>query len=513
MCGIVGMFSSTTNGLGEARLGRFMYEAMVTGWLRGEESTGMFSAHKETGNVFYHKSVLRGAEFMDTPAPRRMLDNRSDSSLIVGHHRWCTKGTVTYDNAHPFQYGHITLVHNGSLQNDFYFPHTDTGIPFVDSAKLAYNLSKTDNVTEFLSKVRGAYALVWWDQTLKAMRIVRNDDRPLHFAWGKGYTKFFFSSEPRHLFWMLDRNAIEIEEKQAGIAFEPLNLHTFKVEEGKITVSHEVYKESDEPYRSAHYYKARPTQSWTESNRDILDDEYRPTNLPMLPQPQADRGTGSSAVVRRSSSSIFPIFEENKVPILTKGRQNKLNALLAPFGTEFGRIHMASPQLFEHSAHGAPGVHGIGYFSNVGSENLDFIVPSISSAQFGALEDNGKFCHLRVIGLSKSKKHKKEQPFLISQVAWAPTLIHWENTLSKQIVQASMPRPEDLILGPQNIMIMETEYIRLTKDGCAVCSDPITIQEAPDLHWVKDQRPVCQTCYHSSDFWATEYNISRSNLL
>src|SRR5690606_31129943 len=126
------------------------------------------------------------------------------------------------------------LVHNGTVGNHLEFPHQSSDVPAVDSARIAYNLSKMPgSEIEFLSKITGSYALVWWDSVINQLRIARNAERPLNYAWSDDRKYFFFASERLHLLWLLDRCDIKLEQREDEDkiprtiwAFPTLTLHS-----------------------------------------------------------------------------------------------------------------------------------------------------------------------------------------------------------------------------------------------------------------------------------------------
>ena len=119
----------------------------------------------------------------------------------MGHIRAATAGSVNIDNAHPFKFGAVTLVHNGTLyKQGASIPTYDQSLD-VDSMQIALALSKypVDKAAEVLSHIDGAFALVWYDERDKSVNMVRNSDRPLHFAFNTNKTIMWFMSDGGHL--------------------------------------------------------------------------------------------------------------------------------------------------------------------------------------------------------------------------------------------------------------------------------------------------------------------------
>lgn len=155
MCGIIG-YSGTL----EAE------QVLVNGLeqleYRGYDSAGIaqmtrtsVEITKTTGNV----SVLK----------RKLEKKTAISSYCgIGHTRWATHGGVTEENAHPHQFGKVTLIHNGIIENykkireDFgknvnFHSQTDTEIAAM-LLNSFYDGNPEEAIWKTIAKVEGSYA-------------------------------------------------------------------------------------------------------------------------------------------------------------------------------------------------------------------------------------------------------------------------------------------------------------------------------------------------------------------
>lgn len=215
MCGIVGFITSEpVRGSHDRR--KFIEQALIAGTVRGDDSTGVFSTlHKQPENetADWLKMARDGYGFIATKEFQDRFGLMSDYGKfrsVIGHGRSATVGTVTQANAHPFQEGPITLVHNGTLTSTFHMGKSmhdlkDEGVQ-VDSHVIAHNLATTTDAASVIAKLDGAYALVWHDARDDSINIVRNERRPLHLMFATCEDTVLIASEAEMLYWLAKRN-------------------------------------------------------------------------------------------------------------------------------------------------------------------------------------------------------------------------------------------------------------------------------------------------------------------
>jgi hypothetical protein len=230
MCGLVAVINRNTFGFSPQQI-EFFKHLLFVDTLRGDDSTGMFCV-SNVGNVEIAKSVEDAPQFLKHEESGKLL-NRSlnDGWALVGHNRKATRGNITDENAHPFWVDDkLVLVHNGTMFED-HKKHADVE---VDSHAIAHILAEEQDVDKALHSFHAAYALIWYDIQNKALKIARNDQRPL---WGmKMYSSYIIASERVFLDLLLTRAALKPESEPAE--FLPNVLHTFQLQDNRNTLHH-----------------------------------------------------------------------------------------------------------------------------------------------------------------------------------------------------------------------------------------------------------------------------------
>lgn len=182
----------------------------IADYFRGPHSVGIASCRKGYYPLV-HKSLDLPAHFFD----RRLVDNALNTSVdvLIGHNRHATLGGVTYNNAHPFTHGEITMVHNGTLTNKAELErkyNEDQGDFDTDSELVCYMLSKYP-VKQVLKALEGAFTLIWYDGKDEKLNVVRNDERPFNYVITS--TNIYGASEGEMLDWILKRNKVYLSSK------------------------------------------------------------------------------------------------------------------------------------------------------------------------------------------------------------------------------------------------------------------------------------------------------------
>ena len=202
MCGIVGMAGDIG-----ANMRKMFGQMLIVDQLRGQHSTGVLSVVNHNDKLKITK-VLGGPENLDDS--KSYNDQMTDyNKVMIGHNRWATSGKIIARNAHPFEFDTLAGVHNGSLRQYSKLPgHSD----FPVDSEVLYHSIDAIGLQPTLDKITGAYTLVWWDKVEKAVKILRNSERPLYLAHTRDGKTIMWASEPWMISGIAERNGIFLSE-------------------------------------------------------------------------------------------------------------------------------------------------------------------------------------------------------------------------------------------------------------------------------------------------------------
>ncbi len=224
MCGLVGVMSS--NMLMKHK--NVLADLLYLDTFRGRDSTGV-AALRSNADTSVLKATVPGYEFTEGP---KLFDHlKLHDFLWIGHNRFGTVGKNCKTNAHPFMIDDedggclIVGAHNGTLKNKHVL--TDHAKFGTDSEAL-YNEIALNGIEKAIPLVEGAWALTYYDHIEEEFRVLRNEERPLFYAWEEDKKTLFWASEV----WMLriaaSRHGIKFFEDKI-YDFEPDRLYAFPV--------------------------------------------------------------------------------------------------------------------------------------------------------------------------------------------------------------------------------------------------------------------------------------------
>lgn len=209
MCGIVGGVNYESTAITQTGL-NIILQMLHADAVRGMHGTGLYAVDKEGSNMRIRvggppyelvgsKEFEKYTKFVQQKFVR----------FMVGHNRFATRGSHTTEHAHPFRDGHITMVHNGTLDSFGHLP--DAKDYQVDSEAICHAFA-VDGVEKTIKTLKGAWTLVWWDNKAQTLNFLRNSKRPLWIAPHKTDHSMFFASEGHMLQWILQRNNWDYKE-------------------------------------------------------------------------------------------------------------------------------------------------------------------------------------------------------------------------------------------------------------------------------------------------------------
>lgn len=200
MCGIVGVIHKYTT-LFDYSLEIFT-ELLFLDQVRGKDGTGIF--YNSGDKVWYMKQPNNASQFIEGKGYKRALGSASKSgNFIIGHNRAMSKGGINHACTHPFSHNGITLVHNGTIRNQ-----KELGEAQVDSETICMHMGK-NGYQDTLSKIEGAFSLVWYDSEEQSLNLARNHERPLFLL--ESMSMWVISSEQGLGKWVMERNGQKVE--------------------------------------------------------------------------------------------------------------------------------------------------------------------------------------------------------------------------------------------------------------------------------------------------------------
>lgn len=213
MCGIIGMagnLSLATN--------KMFRDMLIFDTVRGMDSTGVLAVPYQPKDYWVEKQVGT-PESLFAFAEAKHIDDRGMITgfkrILLGHNRAATRGSITAENAHPFDFERLVGVHNGSLWDTSEL----TGDKKFDvDSQMLYHHINDKGIEDAWKNFQGPAALVWWDKEDDVIRMVRNQDRPLFLMKSKREDIVFWASEP----WMIkvaaERNNVDLFKSDEGAA-------------------------------------------------------------------------------------------------------------------------------------------------------------------------------------------------------------------------------------------------------------------------------------------------------
>lgn len=275
--------------------------------LRGTDSTGVFQVNMPWSNN-QEPTILLEKDSSDVSYFLWYHENHKDGNrevissvrddVVAFHLRAATRGSLTKENAHPFDTGRYVSMHNGTLWDKRFDHKTKT------DSEMMFSFMETEGVEGVLSKLeeRSAYAIVMFDKEQKQMVFARNELRTLFFCAVEDRNVLYWASEDWMLRGVLKRRGIKIKDN----AIFHLNPNL-------------VYRLSPSDFNSkenAHFkttlIEAKPKEKEPKRGNKNHNRHFR--NYPGLPVGRNNKG-GSNVVIFPPSpaKSLVPL-PKNKIP-------------------------------------------------------------------------------------------------------------------------------------------------------------------------------------------------------
>jgi len=428
--------------------------------IRGSDSTGVYVVPRHIGQHTKPKLV----KAVGTPWDLYKTDGwknalAGQNKVLIGHNRAATRGFVTEENAHPFDFGVVVGAHNGTLQNQTLLDKDREWA--VDSQAIFHHMS-LHGPKETIEKIHGAFALTWYNTVDNTLNVCRNKERPLVFT---------FSEDGKTLFWASEAWMLSVALSRCGIKHKELlifaeNVHycfdlsATKIEE--LPKARAVKYAEYVPPPVTSYYQGRRNWPGYYDEDDGWHNHNRRTT-PVGTPPPFRRGT---------DNNVFALPPPKKV--------------LAP-KTTGGLIEFVITQINPRSS-----VNPMAYIA--GHVKGDVGAP----VRCYPVENGSDWKMLAKLGDTFRGKVKSESSyFLIDLRTIFPVgkEIKVVRVNDLEFEDEKNTTPEVYPVGSRGAKTNRKGFAEWTKKGCAICSSPASIEDASKLVWIfEDTDFICHGC-------------------
>lgn len=473
MCGILTFcsFKERYNALTNHK--KFFTQALIADTFRGKDSTGIIAVpHKLEEDVQVFKKALTGYDFVESNQYDRFITDFADYKFIVGHNRASTRGASTATNAHPFQHGDITLVHNGTLTyHNSLIKGKETFTVDSEAVCFAFNERTPEEV---IPEISGAFAFIWHDGKDDSINFIRNNERPFAIAKLKDEDAIIGASEVKMLEWLADRNNIKIEKP---VELTPGVLLSFT----------DTFDKPNKITKIALKPKPAATSQWSYYKTRSSDYNYNNNSKNMTET--ARRSFATKLGLSEKDILDFTIDRVVQQPV-NKGKANL-------FGTYYSRTGLGYPVRqygveWETIKGLKKGDKMAGYVANF-IKNVDKTHHSISS---------------HYISVTESAKTDDFVNELIKEMD-SPSNNDNKNlqvrTTHKNTMVVGKDPDKNKLVGPNGNKIGFTKFKKMTENGCVICTGNVHPSDHKKLLWTPDKQPICKDCA------ITDYGRSHSD--
>lgn len=472
MCGIVGVAGWI--GQNESKMFRTM---LLWDTIRGLDSTGVMAVDF-TNHVIVEKDLGGPTnlwDYNDSKIFNALKLPKTTHKILLGHNRAATIGKVTVDNAHPFTYGDITGVHNGTLRQ---WDDINPGKQFSIDSKALINAINEHGIVEAWRLFSGAAAVVAYNSKTNELMFARNDERPLTFAYAADKRTLFWASEAWMIRLSAERFGVKLEqfpateEKKGDAIWQyPVNtVTTYEISSNNVTYkSREVIANKVVNFPTPGGVNGSHTY-YKPGNKTGVNAGFKPMNQQILNAAVSffDRGPRHRTIAFAANSI--------KAPKEVRGKDIIINS----FGDKYINDEWV------------PVFRGICLYDDVRVEVYPLNKVHMETMK-EALEGAGNISikyriHARPRVSQTYVGSNLEPVYRISSADIKRVFTGPNNVIPLP------PKTEKMYVGPFNELMCEDELRRQFKDAggsCAACDNPLVVEDAHKYEWVNRAYPIC----------------------